>query len=159
VKNRSNDAGISKRLDHFLVHHRVLESLCNFHSWIETFQISNHFLNILEVSLGTTKPKVAFKHNISWVVEEDFRKLVVDSCKGYDPGMMESTIHKILNSLKLVKDCVIPWAEDRLIARDKDLNQIGQELKGWYESYSDGSFLDEVTSLSKAWSLRGKKYY
>lgn len=93
MNNHSNDVGISKLLDHFLVHHRVLESLCDCHSWIETFQISNHFLNLLELSLGTTKPKVPFKHNLSWVVEDDFRKLVVDSWKGYDPGTMESTIH------------------------------------------------------------------
>jgi hypothetical protein len=81
VNNRSGDASISKRLDHFFIHHRVLEFLCNYRSWIKTYQISDHFLILLELSIGTTKPKVPFKYIPTSDAEEDF-KLVVDSWKG-----------------------------------------------------------------------------
>ena len=33
--NRTRDEGIGKRLDHFLVHHSLLESLCSYWSWVE----------------------------------------------------------------------------------------------------------------------------
>jgi hypothetical protein len=124
---------------------------------VEKVRISDHFPIWLELGNGSDKPKAPFKYNPSWAVEEEFRSLVSENWKKYDLGNPESASVQFVASLRVVKEKAISWAHERHLAQDRNLFNIEEELKSWYETYVDGSFTVEATSSIKSLELKKAK--
>lgn len=74
--NKTREAIISKFLDHFLVHHALLEKFSSIISWVDTLRVLDHFPSYLQLSLGESNPRATLKYIPTWYVEVDFREIV-----------------------------------------------------------------------------------
>ena len=96
--------GIEKSLIIFLINHLLLDSLCSYWSWVETYRVSNHFPIFLELGLGVENSEAPFKYNLAWEMDKSFKKFVNGIWKRYNPILEDLMSVQFIKSLKLIKD-------------------------------------------------------
>ena len=79
---RSGDAGISKRIDRFILSDSLLPSLTCYRTWETPTDVSDHYPICLEWGSRLVSQSCPFKFNRAWLVEDDFAPLVFLSWKG-----------------------------------------------------------------------------
>ena len=75
----SGDAGICKRLDKFLLSESLLPSFSYYRTWATPSDVSDHYPICLEWGPKRCAPCRPFKFNRAWLLEEDFKHLVLSS--------------------------------------------------------------------------------
>jgi hypothetical protein len=74
--NRCGEDVIAKRLDHFLIHHNIIETMGMYRSWVGQTRASDHFPIFLELGHPDERLGSPFKFNSSWLILEEFQSLV-----------------------------------------------------------------------------------
>ena len=77
--NRCGEQAISKRLDKFFISKNLLSGCMIVKTWVEVGGLFDRLPILLRLQGPKRKPTALFKFNPSWIQEEDYRKLVVDS--------------------------------------------------------------------------------
>ena len=95
----SGDAGISKRLDRFLLSESLLPCLSYYRTWATPSDVSDHYPICLEWGSKSNAHCCPFKFNRAWLLEEDFAHLVLSSWKV--PLDKDDYCHMDILSLKL----------------------------------------------------------
>ena len=105
----SGEAGISKRLDRFLLSESLLPCLSYYRTWATPTDVSDHYPFCLEWGSNICSHCWPFKFNRAWLMEEDFAHLVLSSWKA--PLDMDDYSHMDVLTLKLrrLKGTVKAW--------------------------------------------------
>eukprot|EP00253_Pinus_taeda_P006605 PITA_06605 len=69
---RTGDAARGRRLDRYLIHEDLLNSLTNYRQWVGTRGISDHSPIYLEVAGSFQKPRAPFKFNSTWLKDTKY---------------------------------------------------------------------------------------
>ena len=105
---RTGDAGISKRLDRFLLSDSLLPSLPCYKTWANPTNVSNHYPIFLEWGSRHASLCFPFKFNRAWLVDDDFAPLVLSSWKTplalYDYSHMDALSLNLRRLKDIVKD-------------------------------------------------------
>ena len=114
---RSGDAGISKRLDRFLLSESLLPCLSYYWTWATPSDVSDHYPIFLEWDSKSNAHCWPFKFNRAWLLEEDFAHLVLSSWKV--PLDKDDYCHMDVLSLKLqrLKGTIKEWERAKNLER------------------------------------------
>jgi exonuclease III len=102
-------AGISKRLDRFLIDENILGNHSKIRSWIINSSISDHNPICLQIEKTSQKFTPPFKFNSSWISDLGFTSIVRDTWKDMRSWSDNSSIHLLCSKLKHLKKVVIHW--------------------------------------------------
>lgn len=75
--NSVGDAMVAKNIHRFLLHSQLLTDGGRVHSKINKTHLSNQFPIFFEIAEESDKLGVPFKLNLAWVLEEDFKQLIL----------------------------------------------------------------------------------
>jgi exonuclease III len=100
---RAGIAGISKRLDHFLLDENLLGNHSNIRSWVINSTISDHNLICLQFEMSSRKSAPPFKFNSLWISDPGFIALVRSTWKEMNSWANNSSIHLLCSKLKHLK--------------------------------------------------------
>jgi hypothetical protein len=82
-------------------------------------------------------------------VESDFRSLVSDNWKKIHSAYSDHACIQFVDSLKQLKQKVVPWAHEKLQAQNRSLLRVKEDLKIQYETYSKGYFSAKLLASIK----------
>ena len=118
---RSGEAGISKRLDRFLLSKSLLPCLSYYRTWDTPTDGSDNYPICLEWGTNFGSHCRPFKFNRAWLMEEDFAQLVSSSWKA--PLTMENFIHMDVLTLKLhkLKGTLKVWEKAKNLERKQQI--------------------------------------
>ena len=124
----SGAAGISKRLDRFLLSESLLPCVSFYRTWATPLDVSNHYPICLEWGPKSYAPCRPFKFNRAWILEEDFAHLVLSSWKA--PLNLIDYCHMDVLTFKLrrLKGFVKDWERANNIERKQQLLDINDGI-------------------------------
>jgi len=106
---QATEAGISKRLDRFLVVDSLLPRLWKYRTWHTNSLISDHLQVTFQIEMEDTKRNYPFKFNHHWLEIPYFQSLVRDFWLA-DFGMGAWTVMDwVVEKLRLLKVMVRKW--------------------------------------------------
>jgi hypothetical protein len=126
---RSGSAGISKRLDRFLIHEDLLGSFDKCRSWTINSVISYHNPICLQLEESSDRYPSPFKFNRAWLTEPDFILLVRSSWRSMAHWRDPSTMKLLVTKLKKLKTDVILWKKEKNKTIQEELGRIEQKLE------------------------------
>lgn len=68
---------------------------------------------LMQIEKEDNKPPEPFKFNDTWLEEEWFRNLVIQSWKKYEPNAGERSMFQFAKNLKKVKRIMVAWAKEK----------------------------------------------
>jgi hypothetical protein len=125
---------IAKNLDHFLIHHNIIESVGMFRSWVGQTHAFDYFPIFSKLDFLDERLSSSFKFNSSWINLEEFQSLFKINWHQFHRGDDSSPSHHFVSNLKKLKGLVSTWAIERRRSKDKSLRTFEEELDSIYES-------------------------
>jgi hypothetical protein len=104
--NRSGEEGVSKRLDRFLVHHKLLLDIGLYCSWVGSVCCLDHVPIFLELGRSEGKPSSPFKYSSTWVELEEFRNLIQENWTPYQSNSNIFPSVHLVSGLRRLKEKV-----------------------------------------------------
>ena len=150
----SGAVGISKRLDKFLLSESLLPIFSFYRTWDTPSDVSDHYPICLEWGSKSCAPCRPFKFNRAWLLEEDFKHLVLSSWKAplelIDHCHMDLLTHK----LRRLKGSVKVWERAKNLERQQQILDINIGIS---DLLLDDSGILSVPNKIKWESLQEKK--
>jgi len=87
-------------LDRFKVVDQLMSDLVKFRSWLGQVVLLDNLPLLVQIDFENRKPLVPFKFNYSWLVEEQFKYLVLKNWRHYDSSSGDSAMNQSMENLK-----------------------------------------------------------
>ena len=88
--NRSVEQSIYKRLGRFLISENLMSGPLTTKTWVEAGGLLYHLPIILPLEKKELKLAPPFRFNPSWQQEDEYRKIVMDTCSHLDDSSIDS---------------------------------------------------------------------
>jgi hypothetical protein len=121
----------------------VLQSVDRYKSWIDPNRFSSHNPISLEFDFNNRNLGSLFKIGVGWHKEEDFKSLVNNVWKYFDPNLGVTASGRFATSLKEVKDKVVYWDRERHSNIEKLLKEDEMDILEKFFGNEIGVFNDE----------------
>eukprot|EP00253_Pinus_taeda_P019600 PITA_19600 len=125
---RSGSAYLAQRLDHFLVHEKLIERLGLLDSEILSNFTSDHRPITLQWRNAGIRKGFPFKFNRNWLEDPAFNDLVQESWNNYSHQTNSSPSQHLLDKLAFLRKIVKSSQKQKLKANRKYLEYIQTEL-------------------------------
>ena len=137
--NRSGDARVAKRIDHFLVAEQLVDRFIHVRQWVGSGGLSDHFPIFFEIQKGPTNPPIFLKFNKVWLQDETFKNIFHTNWIPFDGDLDRSTSFQFANNIKKMKRVIKEWSIAKRCREDAELKQVEEELLRIYEGDGGGS--------------------
>jgi len=131
---RSGNAGISKRLDRFLVDGNLLSSLNSLKSWTINSDISDHNPICMQFFSARSSAFAPYKFNSTWITDMDFRTLIHTTWDSMQNWSNNFACVLLCENFQFLKKQVISGQKGKKHQQKVDLTLIETSLSKILES-------------------------
>ena len=153
--NRSGDARVAKRIDHFLAAEQLVDRFFMVRQWVGSGGSSDHFPIFFEIKKGPINPPSPLKFNKSWLQDETFKTLFLSHWNPFEGANDRSAAIQFADNIKTLKVHIKEWSIAKRNRDDAEFKTIEAELLLIYEGEGGGfSTIDSKEALTR---LEGRR--